>query len=216
MKLKTRIKICGITSPGDAAAAARAGAWAVGVILARESPRRVTIEQAREIMAAATVGIEKVGVFVNESPEAVAAAVSVCGLTAVQLHGEETPKQCRQVADLAGVVVIKALRVSEAGQLARGVASFDTGLVLLDTYEPNRRGGTGKAFDWGLAAALPEETRSGRLILSGGLNAENILDALDAVGPYAVDVSSGIESAPGIKDPGEMERLFDILKEMKR
>ncbi len=210
-----RIKICGLTRPGDAAAAAKAGAWAVGVILAGESPRRVTVKQAARIMTAVPAGIEKVGVFVNAAPEAVAAAVRNCGLTAVQLHGEETPEECRRAAGLAGVIVIKALRVREA-RLPESVALFDTGLLLLDTYSPARRGGTGKIFDWSLAAALPEETRSGRLILSGGLNAGNILEALDAVGPFAVDVSSGIESAPGVKDPGEMERLFDILKEMKR
>ncbi len=210
------VKICGLTRPEDAAAAGRAGAWALGVILARESPRYVTLEQAGKILAAAPEGIEKVGVFVNEPPEAVAAAVRASGMTAVQLHGEETPGQCRQIADLTGAIVIKAIRAKDPQRLAQSVALFDTGLILLDTYSQESRGGTGKTFDWSLAALLPEETRSGRLILSGGLNAGNVLEALDAVGPYAVDVSSGIESAPGIKDPGEMERLFDILKEMRR
>ncbi len=209
-----RVKICGLTNPGDAMRAVAAGAWAVGVIFAPESPRRVTRQQAAAIMAAVPPGILKVGVFVNAGEEEITAAVRECGLGAVQLHGEESPAFCRRIGEITGAAVIKAVRV--AGRETLGsVASFDTDFILLDTYQPGRRGGTGESFDWDIARELSENLRSGRVILSGGLDAENVLEALDAVGPYAVDVSSGIETAPGVKDPGEMERLFDILGQMK-
>jgi phosphoribosylanthranilate isomerase len=210
-----RVKICGLTRPEDTARAAAAGAWALGVVFAPESPRRVTPEQAAQVFAAAPPEVEKVGVFVNAPESEIIAAVTAAGLTAVQLHGEESAEFCARVAQETGVTVIKAVRVSGPGSLA-GVVQFDTGFVLLDTYNPERRGGTGETFDWKLAAELPEETRSGRLILSGGLNPENVTAALDAVGPYALDVSSGIESAPGIKDPGRLEQLFDILREREK
>ena len=209
-----RVKICGLTNPGDAMRAVAAGAWAVGVIFAPESPRRVTRQQAAAIMAAVPPGILKVGVFVNAGEEEITAAVRECGLGAVQLHGEESPAFCRRIGEITGAAVIKAVRV--AGRKTLGsVASFDTDFILLDTYQPGRRGGTGESFDWDIPRELSENLRSGRVILSGGLDAENVLEALDAVGPYAVDVSSGIETAPGVKDPGEMERLFDILGQMK-
>ncbi|MHB1411973.1 MAG: phosphoribosylanthranilate isomerase [Thermoleophilia bacterium] len=209
-----RVKICGLTNPGDAMRAVAAGAWAVGVIFAPESPRRVTRQQAAAIMAAVPPGILKVGVFVNAGEEEITAAVRECGLGAVQLHGEESPAFCRRIGEITGAAVIKAVRV--AGRETLGsVASFDTDFILLDTYQPGRRGGTGESFDWNIARELSENLRSGRVILSGGLGAENVIEALDAVGPYAVDVSSGIETAPGVKDPGEMERLFDILGQMK-
>ncbi len=213
-EMDVRVKICGLTRREDAERAVAAGAWALGVIFAGESPRRVTVEQAREILAAAPPDVERVGVFVNASLEEIAAAVEACGLTAVQLHGEESAGFARSVGERTGARVIRAVRVSGPGSLA-GVVQFDTGMVLLDTYSPERRGGTGRTFDWELVRELPEELRSGRLILSGGLNPENVVSALEAVDPYALDVSSGIESAPGVKDPGRMERLFDILKEKR-
>ena len=213
--MEARVKVCGLTRPEDAARAVAAGAWAVGVIFAPESPRHVSLAQAAAVMAAVPPGIVKVGVFVNPSQEEVVTAVNSCGLTAVQLHGEESPAFCGRIAAATGAAVIKAVRVRDREALA-AVASFDTDYVLLDTYQPERRGGTGASFDWSVAGELPEAIRGGRVILSGGLNAGNVLEALDAVGPYAVDVSSGIETAPGVKDPGEMERLFDILSQMKR
>ncbi len=217
MKVKKlpKVKICGLTSPEDARRAAAAGAWAVGVIFAPESPRCVSIAEAAKIMAAVPAGVQKVGVFVNTSEEEIAAAVRRCGLTAVQLHGKETPEFCRRIGGATGAAVIKAVRVSGPESL-ECVASFDTEFILLDTYHPGSRGGTGKQFDWGLAAKLPAAARREKVIVSGGLDARNVVEALDAVGPYAVDVSSGVESAPGVKDPGELERLFDTLREMKK
>lgn len=230
--LSVRIKICGLTRTKDAALALELGAWALGVIFAPESPRRLDLKRAAEVLAPATdtgpgdampdrasgaghdagttKAVERIGVFVNAEPGEIAEAVAACGLTAVQLHGEEDPGRCRDIRKLAGVPVIKALRVAGPEELQR-VVQFDTDYVLLDTYNPERRGGTGKVFDWSMTASIPEVVRSGRLILSGGLNPDNILDAARAVSPYALDVSSGVESAPGVKDSEKLRRLFENL-----
>lgn len=211
-----RIKICGLTRPEDAALAAGLGAWALGVIFAAESPRRVSPEQAREVFTGAggaspETAPLRVGVFVNADLEEIESAVRTCSLDAVQLHGEEDPGFCRMVRDRLGVAVIKAIRVSGPESVA-GVVRFDTDYVLLDTYHPERRGGTGETFDWTLAATLPEAVRTGRLVLSGGLGPDNIAAALAAVGPHALDVSSGCESSPGIKDAEKLRKLFEALR----
>jgi len=205
------VKICGLTRKRDAALAVKLGAWALGVIFAPESPRLVDVEKAAGILAAAPAGVERIGVFINAAAGEITAKVESCGLTAVQLHGDESPEFCREVRRLAGVRVIKAIRVGNAESL-NGVVRFDTDYLLLDTYHPGRRGGTGQVFDWNLAAALSEELRTGRLILSGGLNPDNIVEAARAVEPFAFDVSSGVESAAGIKDRARLRRLFDELK----
>lgn len=209
----TRVKICGLTRAPDAALAVRLGAWALGVIFAPESRRRVTVAQAAGILGAAPAGIQRIGVFVNSAPGEIVAAVRACSLTGVQLHGEESPAVCREIKSACGVAVIKAIRVAAAPDIER-VVQFDTDYILLDTYDPARRGGTGQVFDWNLAARIPEETRAGRIILSGGLNPENVTQAVARVAPFAVDISSGVESAPGVKDGEKMARLFTALKEV--
>lgn len=209
----TRVKICGLTRARDAALAVELGAWALGVIFAPESKRRVTPDQAAAVLAAAPAGIERIGVFVNEDPGEIIAAVRACSLTGVQLHGEESPADCERIRSACGVAVIKALRVAGEADVER-VVQFDTDYILLDTYDPGRRGGTGQAFDWNLALALPDLTRSARLILSGGLDPGNVHRAVAQVAPFAVDVSSGVESAPGIKDREKMIQLFTALKEV--
>lgn len=206
-----KVKICGLTRPEDAALAAELGAWALGVIFAPESPRRVSVERAAEVLAAAPAGVERIGVFVNADAVDIAAAVEACGLTAIQLHGDESPEECQEIQRRSGVAVIKALAVSGPESLER-VVQFDTDYILLDTYHPERRGGTGEVFDWSLPAALDEGFRSGRLILAGGLNPENILAAIEAAAPFAVDVSSGIETAPGIKDNQQLRLLFENIR----
>lgn len=213
--MANRIKICGLTRPRDAQAAAAAGAWAVGVIFARESPRRVDRRQGAAVMAAAGPGVVKVGVFVNEALAPIAAAVGDCGLDAVQLHGDESPAYCEEVAKRCRCKVIKALRVAGPEDIA-GVVQFDTDYVLLDTYHPGRRGGTGAVFDWSLAAELPAEVRSGRIILAGGLGPENAAAAIEAVAPFAIDVSSGVESEPGIKDRSRLDELFTRVKRIDK
>lgn len=207
-----RVKICGLTRPEDVALATRLGAWGVGVIFAPESPRRVDMEQAGRVLAGVPAGIERVGVFVNADTGEIAAAVKACGLTALQLHGDESPGECLEAQKRTGCFIIKALSVSGPEVLDR-VVQFDADYILLDTYHPERRGGTGEPFDWELAARLPEAERTGRIILSGGLNPENVLDAFRTVRPYALDVSSGVEAAPGIKDHEKLMQLFAKLKE---
>ncbi|MHB8793563.1 MAG: phosphoribosylanthranilate isomerase [Thermoleophilia bacterium] len=208
---EVKVKICGLTRPGDAALAAELGAWALGVIFAPESPRRVNVEQASKVLASAPSDVERVGVFVNADAGEIAEAVAACALTVVQLHGDESPEECREVQERTGAQVIKAVAVSGPESL-EGVVQFDTDYILLDTYDPERRGGTGDVFDWSLSAALDEGFRGGRLILAGGLNPANILDAIRAAAPFAVDVSSGIESAPGIKDPEQLRLLFEKIR----
>lgn len=209
----TRIKICGLTRPEDAALAAGLGAWALGVIFASESPRSVDMIHAAGLLkagrAASNAGpeMESVGVFVNTEIAEIEKAINVCGLTAVQLHGEENAAFCAEVRSRTGIKVIKAVRVSDR-ESAASVVQFDTDLVLLDTYHPDRRGGTGTAFDWELAAGIPANIRETRLVLSGGISPENVAAALRELTPYALDVSSGVESAPGIKDPEKMKKLF--------
>ncbi|MHB8159677.1 MAG: phosphoribosylanthranilate isomerase [Thermoleophilia bacterium] len=234
--LSVRVKICGLTRTEDAALALELGAWALGVIFAPESPRRLDLQRAAEVLAPAadaepdaavsvgarsagrdartTGAVERVGVFVNAESSEIVEAVAACGLTAVQLHGEESPVRCLEIRKRAGVPVIKVLRVAGPAALER-VVQFDTEYILLDTYDPERRGGTGEVFDWSLAAALPEVVRSGRVILSGGLNPDNILEAARAVSPFALDVSSGVESAPGVKDSEKLRRLFETIRMIK-
>lgn len=212
--METKVKICGLTRPVDAALAASLGAWAVGVIFAQESPRRLGIKEAAEVLAAVSGNIEKVGVFVNVPVKEIAAAVDSCGLTIVQLHGEEDASTCQEVREHTGCSVIKAIRVAGQESL-ESVVHIDTGFLLLDTYHPERRGGTGEVFDWSLAASLPAEVRSTSLILSGGLTPQNVVEAVRRVRPFAIDVSSGIESSPGVKDQELMKLLFRRISEAK-
>lgn len=217
-----KVKICGLTRPEDAALAAGLGAWALGVVFAAESPRYVGLKQAAAVLGAGSrvasdeVGTEplRVGVFVNAGMEEIETAVRTCGLDAVQLHGEESPEFCASVSKQLGVKLIKAVRVSGPESVA-GVVRFDTDFVLFDTYNPGHRGGTGETFDWSLLASFPQEQRRRRLVLAGGLGPENIAAALSAVRPFAVDVSSGVELSPGIKDPEMLKLLFAAIKSMQ-
>ncbi|MHB8923377.1 MAG: phosphoribosylanthranilate isomerase, partial [Thermoleophilia bacterium] len=135
----TRVKICGLTRTEDVVLAGQMGAWALGVIFAPESRRRVTLDQAAAVLAAAPAGIERIGVFVNEVPGEIIAAVRACSLTGVQLHGEESPADCERIRSACGVAVIKALRVAGEADVER-VVQFDTDYILLDTYDPATRG----------------------------------------------------------------------------
>ena len=198
-----RVKVCGITRPEDAVLAAELGASAIGLVFWPSSPRCVTREQAREIVSALPAFVSTVGVFVNQGAEARAVAQDL-RLSAVQLHGDEN------VDDYRGVPchVIKALAVD--GESAReAAASLPAGVtVLLDAHDPVKRGGTGRVIDWTVASDI---ARGRRVVLSGGLHAGNVAEAIAAVRPYAIDVSSGVESAPGQKDPAKLRALFDAL-----
>jgi phosphoribosylanthranilate isomerase len=193
VNVRTRIKVCGLTSAADAAEAVRAGADAVGVILS-ESPRQVTLEQAETIFRSLPPYIGKVGVFVDAPLDLVERVVEVAGLTTVQYHGSETPEDCAA----APVQVVKSFKVgtefdSRVMEPFRGTVAA----VLLDTYHPQLDGGTGTAFDWQSITGLPEWAP---FVLAGGLNPANVGEGIRELRPYAVDVSSGVEERPGAKD----------------
>jgi phosphoribosylanthranilate isomerase len=198
--MTVRIKICGITNEEDALAAAHLGADALGFIFA-PSPRRISVERAREIIKVLPPLVQTVGVFVNEDPEKVLSTAAACGLDILQLHGSESVDYCSRFDRR----VIKAVRLQsrdELKNLSKYVNVVDA--LLLDTYVPNKLGGTGITFDWKLAV---EARRYGRIVLAGGLNPENVAAAISMVKPYAVDASSGLERSPGVKDHEKMARF---------
>jgi phosphoribosylanthranilate isomerase len=195
-----RIKFCGITTLEDADVAVEAGAWALGMILWRGSRRRCRIEDAVRIAGAHRRRTQIVGVFVNPTLDQVIAAADEIGLTMLQLHGDEGPAFCAEAARRTGCKVIKAARVRSRADI-QALAPFHTDFHLLDSFVADVPGGTGETFSWELARAhrgpIP-------VILSGGLNADNVADAIRTVRPYAVDVASATESAPGVKDHAKL------------
>ena len=195
-----KVKFCGITSLGDARLAADAGAWAVGLIFWPHSPRRCDPAVAAEIGAALRRRLEVVGVFVNPTLEQLASTAETVGLTAVQLHGEEGPSFCAEAARRTGCKVIKAVRVRSRADI-QALVPFHTDFHLLDSHVAGRRGGSGETFEWELARAHRGPVP---MILSGGLRPENVADAISAVGPFAVDVASGVELEPGRRDPDKL------------
>jgi phosphoribosylanthranilate isomerase len=201
----TEIKICGITRLEDALCAAASGADAVGFIFHEASPRYITPEKAKSIIAQLPAGIARVGVFVNREAEEVKRTVDMCGLDLIQLHGDETPDYCRLFPSER---VIKAVSPRMAEEL-RALAVYEVRAFLVDARDGGRYGGTGKRADWALAARL-EELHP--LILAGGLDAENIEAALAAVSPRAVDINSGCELTPGIKDHRRMRQIIRMIR----
>jgi len=195
----TRVKICGITSLDDAAMAVQAGADALGLVFYAKSPRAVDPEQAAAIIAGIPPFVQVVGLFVNAPLELVNATADSCGLDVVQLHGEETPSYCASVRRR----VLKAFRVRGRESLAT-MADYRVAGFLLDAYSPDSYGGTGERFDWDCAVWAKGEVP---IILAGGLQPGNVASAVARVAPYGLDVSSGVESSPGRKDP-ELVRAF--------
>jgi phosphoribosylanthranilate isomerase len=200
----TRVKSCGNTSLDDARLAAELGAWAIGLIFWEGSPRRCDREVGEEIGAELRRALEVVGVFVNASLDEVADVADRCSLSIVQLHGDEGPAFCREVARRTGCKVMRAVRVKDAGSI-RALASYEVDYHLLDAYVPGRRGGTGETFQWGL---VETHDRHVPIVLSGGLTPDNVGEAIAATQPFAVDTASGTESAPGRKDPAKLEAFF--------
>lgn len=188
----TRIKICGITNVEDALQAVEAGADALGFVFYAKSPRFVTPQEAQAIITELPPLVTTVGLFVNEPMPRIRRAMAAARLDVVQLHGDELPQDCL----LEPLRVIKALRVQDASSLS-AADSYQVSALLLDAWCDEAYGGTGKQFDWQLAKRL---TGKRPLILAGGLNPENIIDAVRLVKPYGVDVSSGVEARPGKKD----------------
>ena len=204
----TRVKICGVSSPADARRVAGLGAWALGMIFWPQSPRACAVEEAEAIGAELQRELELVGVFVNASLDEVARLADRCRLTVLQLHGEEGPAYCQEAARRTGAKVMKAVRVRDAAQV-RDLQRFHTDFHLLDAYSPRTPGGTGESFDWELARLHPGTPP---VVLSGGLTPENVGAAVEAGRPFAVDVASGTEAAPGRKDPAKLLAFLQAVK----
>jgi phosphoribosylanthranilate isomerase len=194
-----RIKICGITNIEDALLAAESGAHALGFVFAK-SPRQVNPATVRRIVKVLPPFISRVGVFVNEDSEVVKEIAGLCGLDVVQLHGDESPAYCNKFS----TQVIKAIRVKDRSVLPQ-LSKYEVDALLLDAFVPGKPGGTGKSFNWDIAAEAKEY---GRIILSGGLSPENVAEAIARADPYGVDVSSGVEAEQGKKDPKKVRAFI--------
>jgi phosphoribosylanthranilate isomerase len=202
-----RIKFCGITSLEDAHLATEAGAWALGTILWPGSPRRCDPQEAARIASTLRRQVEIAGVFVNQPLDEVCGLAEGIGLSLVQLHGDEGPSFCSEVARRTGAKIIKAARVG-AGSDVQAMEPFHTDFHLLDTRSADHFGGTGETFDWELVRLR----RTGvPLILSGGLTHENVAAAIAATQPFAVDVASGTEASPGVKDPEKLRAFAEAV-----
>lgn len=192
----TAIKICGITREEDALTAARSGAHAIGLVFYAKSPRHVTPQRAAELMRALPPFVTRVGLFVDASADEVKQTLDTARVDLLQFHGDETPEYCREVSARCGVPYLKAVRVRAGLDLLQYAHDYpDAKALLLDAYVEGTNGGTGATFDWAL---IPQNLPL-PVVLSGGLTPENVTSAIRAVQPWAVDVSSGVESSKGIK-----------------
>jgi phosphoribosylanthranilate isomerase len=218
---KLFVKICGITRTQDAELASALGATAVGFVFWPGSPRYITPDAARCIAAQVPAQVKTVGVFVDEPLEHVVRIAQEVGLGAVQLHGHETPEYCQELmvrlsevahsipasSGATDLTVIKAVGMSDNGVVR--IADLEpNALLLIDAHDPTRYGGTGRTVNWEVAREIAGMRPA---ILSGGLNAANVGLAIRSVRPYGIDVSSGVESAPGVKDPSRLRSLFEAL-----
>ncbi|WP_456437871.1 phosphoribosylanthranilate isomerase [Desulfurobacterium sp.] len=204
-----KIKVCGITNIEDALAAVEAGADAVGFIIFKGSKRYISPLEVRHITKELPPFVTKVGVFVNEDRATVLEILSYANLDFAQLHGDETPEYCRYIGKRR---VIKVFRLKDETEVKR-VKDYENvaSAILLDTFSQDAFGGTGKTFDWNIALKVKEAVNI-PLILSGGLNSENVSAAIENIRPYAVDVCSGVESHPGKKDREAVEKFIRTAK----
>jgi phosphoribosylanthranilate isomerase len=205
-----RIKLCGITSLHDAQLAVEAGAWAVGCILWPQSPRACDPAESARIAGALRRRAHVCGVFVNSPLDEVTGLVDGLGLTMVQLHGDEGPAYCGEVARRTGAKVMKAAAVRTQADV-QALEAFHTDFHMLDAHSPGMRGGTGESFDWELVRA---RRSSIPLVLSGGLRPENVGEAIAATRPFAVDTASGTEASPGVKDPAKVAAFVEAVNAM--
>ena len=189
---QVKVKVCGMTSLKDALVAVEGGADAVGFIFYKKSPRSVTMKTVREIVLELPPFVDTVGVFVDETAEQINKIADYCNLDIIQLHGDESPTFCKKIRRK----VIKAFRIKDM-QSVKKISNFQVSGFLLDTFSEKLHGGTGKVFDWNLA--LPAK-KFGPVIMAGGLTPNNVQQAVRQIRPYGVDVCSGVESEPGIKD----------------
>jgi phosphoribosylanthranilate isomerase len=206
-----RVKICGITQPEQGKAIAFSGATALGFICVPSSPRYVSAAQIRAVITQLPENIDNIGVFANSTVDKIAQTVNDSGLTGVQLHGDESTEFCYQVRQsLPDVEIIKALRIRTLEDFDKA-ATYTTivNTLLLDAYHPQQLGGTGKTLDWNM---LQQFSPSCPWFLAGGLTPDNIVEALNQVKPSGIDLSSGVERAPGDKDLDKVAKLFARLR----
>lgn len=206
-----RVKICGITKPQQGKAIATLGATALGFICVPDSPRYVRPEQILAVVEHLPENIDRIGVFANTSRDEICQTVAAAELTGVQLHGDESPEFCHALRSfLPNVEIIKALRVRSSQALAQiDVYTDSVDTLLLDAYHPQQLGGTGKTLDW---VTLRQFQPTSPWLLAGGLTPDNVLEALNYVHPNGIDLSSGVERAPGDKDLTKVAQLFEQLK----
>ena len=202
---RTRVKVCGLTRPEDARLAVTLGADAIGLIFWERSPRRVSLDQAHALCEVLPAFVTRVGVFVNASPGEVQTIVDGVGLDAVQLHGDEAPDAFASVR----ARLIKVVALDDDGGLAEAASLPSTVTPLVDATDRERRGGTGQLADWQRAGRLAAVRPT---ILAGGLTAENAARAMTEVRPWALDVSSGVEDAPGIKSADKLRAFFHAVR----
>ena len=201
---QVKVKVCGMTSLKDALVAVEGGADAVGFIFYKKSPRSVTMKTVREIVLELPPFVDTVGVFVDETAEQINKIADYCNLDIIQLHGDESPTFCKKIRRK----VIKAFRIKDM-QSVKKLSSFQVSGFLLDTFSEKMHGGTGKVFDWNLA--LPAK-KFGPVIMAGGLTPNNVQQAVRQIRPYGVDVCSGVESEPGIKDHKKVRAFLNNAK----
>jgi phosphoribosylanthranilate isomerase len=208
----TRVKACGITNLEDARAATELGAWALGMIFWPESPRACTIEAAEEIGAELRRRTELAGVFVNAHLDELAPVAERARLSILQLHGDEGPSYCAEAARRTGCKVMKAVRVKDASSIM-DLQRFHTDFHMLDAHVPGARGGTGEIFNWELAG---QHRGNVPVVLSGGLDPDNVARAIAVATPFAVDSASGTEAEPGRKDPAKLKAFFRTVEQADR
>jgi phosphoribosylanthranilate isomerase len=203
--VSVKVKICGITSIDDGLAAAQAGADMIGLMFYERSPRNIVLGQAAEISRALPPFLMRVGVFVNPTEEFVMHAIAECQLSLLQFHGDEPSEFCTQF----GLMNLKALRVRDESSL-NALEQYHTSAFLLDAHSKNGLGGTGETFNWDLAIQAQKFGKP--IFLAGGLTPENVAEAVRKVRPFAVDVSSGVESSPGKKDHAKVKAFITAAK----
>ncbi|MGH9734183.1 MAG: phosphoribosylanthranilate isomerase [Candidatus Acidiferrales bacterium] len=214
LKAKVKVKICGITNFADARCACDAGAHFLGFNFYSRSPRYIDPKRARSIVRRLPKTVASVGIFVNESEQAMVRIAQLVGLKYVQLHGDETPDLVSRLRRALGAVkIIKAIRVQRAASVRRAARFDGASAILLDGFDARQRGGTGKSFDWSLAARASVKQH---IFLAGGLTPSNVAEAIRIVRPYAIDVCSGVESSPGKKNHGEIRVLMSNVNGTKR
>jgi phosphoribosylanthranilate isomerase len=206
IKMRTRVKICGITRAEDVTSVVKSGADAIGFVFFPPSPRHVSIEQAEQLVKQVPAYVQTVGLFVNASEEEILKTLKSVSLDVIQFHGDETPEQCQHIAKVTGRRWYKAIQVKPDTDVVASILQFQkagASAMLLDAWHPELKGGTGHSFDWSQFPQLDIP-----LILAGGLKPENVEDAIKTTKAYAVDVSGGVESAKGIKDQQLIERFM--------